>query len=148
LGPPRAGTGAGFFFRPAGGAGGADDGGIDHPQVAAELAVLVEVVQKGGEDLGPGAVLAPAVEAVVDGLPGAVAARDVASGGAGVQPPEDPIEETAVGLPRASRAPVVAGVREVAADALPLPVLEFITASHGRPPFGNQPADTLGTLVL
>src|SRR5262249_38967377 len=61
---------AGFFFRPPSGAAGADDGGIDAPQVAVDEPPLVQAEQQGVEDLGPGAVLAPAVEAVVDGLPG------------------------------------------------------------------------------
>jgi hypothetical protein len=110
--------------------------------------MLVEVVEQGGEDLGPGAVEAPAAEAVVDGLPRAVAARDIAPGGAGVQAPEDAIEEAAMRPPRVAFAAVVSQVREEARDALPLPVLEFVAPSHGGPPFGNLPAGQLESLLL
>ena len=86
-GPPNSGAGSGFFFRPGGSLVSADDAGIDTPEVALNEAGLVQAEQQGVEDLGPGAVLAPAVEAVVDGLPRAIAFGDVGPRGTGVQVP-------------------------------------------------------------
>src|SRR5436309_1720869 len=81
-GPPSAGGRSGFFPRPGGRRVGAAVGGVEAPQVALQAAGAVEVQQQRVEDPSPGAVLAPAVEAVVDGLPGAVAAGGVRPGGA------------------------------------------------------------------
>jgi hypothetical protein len=64
-----------MFLRPAGGTGSADDGRVDEPQVAAQASVPLEVVEQMGQDLGPGAVATPAVEAVVGSRP-----RSIASG--------------------------------------------------------------------
>src|SRR5579884_3375368 len=64
-GPANSGRGSVFFSRPGGGRVGAAVGGVEAPQVAVDAAGLVEVEQQRVEDLGPGAVLAPAVEAVV-----------------------------------------------------------------------------------
>src|SRR5262249_10816870 len=80
-GPPNCGGCSGFFFRPGGRGVGAVDGAVEAPQVALDDAGAVQGEQQGVEDLGPGAVLAPAVEAVVDGLPGAVASWGVGPGG-------------------------------------------------------------------
>ena len=44
-GPCNCGGRAGFFFRPGRGARGADDGGIDQPQVAGDEAGLIEAQQ-------------------------------------------------------------------------------------------------------
>src|SRR5262245_17288964 len=71
-GPPSCGGCSGFFFRPRGGGVSPVDGAIEAPQVALDDFGLVELEQQGVEDLRPSAVLAPTVEAVVDGLPGAV----------------------------------------------------------------------------
>src|SRR5439155_23063185 len=98
-GPPRHGEASGFFFRPGGGPAGADHGSIDQPQVAVDEPALVEAQQQGVEDPGPGAVLPPAVEAVVGGLPGAEASGEVTPGGAGVQVPEDAVDHAAVRPP-------------------------------------------------
>src|SRR5581483_11659886 len=87
------------FFCPGGGRVGAADGAVEAPQVALKDAGLVELTQEGVVNLGPGAVLAPAVEAIVDGLPGAVALGGVGPGSAGVQVPEDAVDEAAVVLP-------------------------------------------------
>src|SRR5262245_14903128 len=71
-----------FFSRPGGGPAGADDGGVHEPEVAVEEALVVQAEQQGVEDLGPGAVLTPAVEAVVDGLPGPITLWGIRPGGA------------------------------------------------------------------
>src|SRR5262245_20486926 len=90
--PPRRGACAGLFFRPGGGSAGAGDGGSDAPQVALDQAAPIQAEQQGVEDVGPGAVLAPAVEAVVDGLPAPVAFGGCPARGAGVQVPEDAVD--------------------------------------------------------
>src|SRR5262245_40614383 len=118
------------FFRPGGSGAGAVDGGIDAPQVALDEATLIQEQPQGVEDLGPGAVLAPAVEAVVDGLPGAVAFGRVRPGGAGVQVPEDAVDQRAVVLPRVPCLAVVVALREERLDPLPLRVGK-IKAVHG-----------------
>jgi hypothetical protein len=135
------------FSRPGGSSAGADDGGIDAPQVAVEEAPLVQAEQEGVEDLGPGAVPAPAVEAVVDGLPGAVALGGVGPRGAGVQVPEDAVDEGAVAMRRVASAAVVVEVREERCDKASLGVGEVV-AVHGWPPSGNRPAGHLEPLLL
>jgi hypothetical protein len=143
FGPPNCGNGSGFFFRPTCGAGSADDRGIHAPEVTTELAVLVEVVEQAGEDPHPGTVDPPASEAVINRLPRAVAWRDVAPGGTGVQAPEDTVEEPSMGLPRVSPSALVAQVREQVLETFPLAILKFIAPWHGGPPFGNLPAGQL-----
>ena len=65
--------GFGFFSRPASSAGGANDRGVDTPEVTTEPTVRIEVVEQIGKDAHPGAVAAPTAEAVVDGLPRSIA---------------------------------------------------------------------------
>src|SRR5258708_33641572 len=114
------GMGSGFFFRPACGAGGADDGRVDEPQVSAQAAVSLKVVEQMSENLRPSAVLAPAVEPVVDGLPGPIAVRHVAPGRPGMEDPEDAVEQVAVGPPRVPLTAVVCGMGEEVFEPLPL----------------------------
>src|SRR6185369_3390272 len=125
-GPPNSAGASGFFFRPGGGGVGTDDGGIDAPQVAGDQALLIQFEQQGVEDLGPGAVLAPAVEAVVDGLPGPVAFGGVGPGGAGMQVPEDAVDQGPVVLPGMAGLAVVVAVGEEGLDLLPLGVGEVV----------------------
>jgi hypothetical protein len=61
---------------PGGGSAGADDGAVDAPQVVVDAACVVQFVEQGGDDAAPGAVSTPGVEAVEDGLPGAVLTGD------------------------------------------------------------------------
>jgi hypothetical protein len=110
--------------------------------------MLVEMVEQGGEHLGPRAIPTPAVEAVVDGLPRAIARGNVAPGGAGVQAPEETVEQAAVRLPRVPALAVVMQVRKETRDAFPLSGLEFVATTHGWPPFGNLPAGQRGSQVL
>src|SRR5262245_25004304 len=144
-GPPSCGGLSGFFPRPGGRDVGPVDGAVEAPQVALDDAGLVQLEQQGVEDVGPGAVFAPAVEAVVDGLPGAVAARRIRPGGAGVQVPEDAVDERPVVVPRVAAAAVVVAVGEEAPDALPLGVGEVKAVVHGWPPSGNRPSRELGS---
>src|SRR5262249_38158356 len=115
-GPPSCGRCSGFFFRPGGRDVGPVDGAVETPEVPLNDAGSVQLEQQGVEDLGPGAVLPPAVEAVVDGLPGAVAPWGVGPGGAGVQVPEDAVNQRAVVLPGVAAAAVVVAVGEEALD--------------------------------
>src|SRR5438552_1065806 len=132
-GPPNSGGGSGFFPRPGGGLVGTNDGGIDAPEVAVDEPLLVESQQQGIKDLGPGAVLAPAVEAVVDGLPGSVALGGIGPGGAGMQVPEDAVNQGPVILPGMAGPAVVVAVGEERLDLLPLGVGKVV-AVHGWPP--------------
>jgi hypothetical protein len=88
-----------------------------------------------GDDMGPGAILAPAIEAIVDGLPGSVAFRDIPPGGAGVQDPEDAIDEGVVIVPGMPPAAVMGGMGQEVFDPPPETRIELIAASHGGPPF-------------
>src|SRR5262249_33478637 len=123
---------------------GATVGGIEAPQVTLDAAGAVEIEQQRVEDFGPRAVLAPAVEAVVDGLPGAVAPWGVGPGGAGVQVPEDAVDQRAMVLERATGFAMVVAVGEEALDPTPLGVREVKTVVHGSPPPGKRPARELG----
>src|SRR5436305_4185038 len=98
-GPPSCGGLSGFFFRPGSRDVGPVDGAVETPEVTLDDAGSVQLEQQGVEDLGPGAILTPAAEAIVEGLPGAVAARGVRPGGAGVQVPEDAVDQRAMVLP-------------------------------------------------
>jgi len=68
-------------------------------------------------------------EAVVDGLPLAVAFGQVAPGGAGVEPPEDAIEDGTVVLPLA--APLAGARRKEGSQQLPLLVGKFVSLHTG-----------------
>jgi len=96
--------------------------------------LLVELQQQGVEELGPGAVLAPAVEAVVDGLPRAIALGSVGPGGAGMQVPKYTVNEAPMLLPGMAPMAVVVAVGEEVRNALPLGVGKVIAVGHGKPP--------------
>src|SRR6516164_4099132 len=148
FGPPSRGAWSGFFFRPGGSRPGPIDGGIDTPQVPLDEAAMIQPQQQGVEDLGPSAVLAPAVEAVVDGLPGAVALGGVLPGRAGVQVPEDAVDQRAVVLPRMAGLAVVEAVGEERFHPSPLLVGEVETITHGWPPSGNLPSRDKGSTFI
>src|SRR3954452_4699275 len=81
------------FFRPRRRSAGPNDGAIDTPEVVVNLPSVVQFSQQRGDDAGPGAVLAPTVEAREDRLPGAIAFREIAPRGAGMEDPEDAIDD-------------------------------------------------------
>src|SRR5436309_1021946 len=81
-----------ILFRPGRGAAGSDDSGIDEPQVVAQTAELLQICQEMGENIGPGAVPAPASEASVDCFPRAVTFRDVSPRGTGMKAPNDAVD--------------------------------------------------------
>src|SRR6516162_7259526 len=84
LRPPSVREPLAFFFRPGGRSAGPDDGTIDTPQVVINEALVVQLVQQRGDNANPGAVLAPGVEAVPNGLPRPVTFGEVPPGGAGM----------------------------------------------------------------
>jgi hypothetical protein len=126
---------------------GADDAGIDTPEVALDETLLIQLQEQGVEDLGPGAVLAPGVEAIVDGFPGSVTFGSVRPRSAGVQMLEDAAHRNAVVLPRVTGTAMMITVGEERLNPLPLGVGEVI-AIHGWPPCGNLPAREMGLVVL
>src|SRR5436190_16641857 len=81
--------GVGIPLGPGGGAAGPEDGSIDAPQAAPELAMSLQVIQQVADQAGPGAILTPAAEAVVGRLPGAIALGQIPPGGAGVANPKE-----------------------------------------------------------
>src|SRR3954451_23237702 len=66
FGPPRSLEPLTFFFRPGRRSAGPDDGAIDTPEVVVNRPSVVPFIPQGGDDAGPGAVLAPTVEARED----------------------------------------------------------------------------------
>src|SRR5262249_18031944 len=127
---PRAwssGSSAGrFFFRgPRRRAGGADVGAVDAEQLGVDHPGFVEAQLQPLDKAVGQAALAQGVEAVVDGLPGAVALRQVPPGGAGVEAPEDPIEHQAIFLPLAAR--LARTGREEGSEQFPLLVRKFVS---------------------
>src|SRR3954453_12502042 len=130
-GPLSCGGGSGFFFRPSGGRVGAVDGAVETPQLAIDEARLVELEQESVKDLGPGAVLAPTIEAVVDGLPGAVTFRRVGPGGASMQVPKNAVNEGAMVLPGTTAVTVVITIVEEVGNALPLGIGKVKAVVHG-----------------
>jgi hypothetical protein len=126
LGPSRRGRSEGFFFRPSGRSRGTDDGRIDQPQVTVDQSRFVQAEQQDIEDGGPGAILTPEVEAVVNGLPGAIAFGQIAPGGAGMQMPENAVDHPAMVSPRVSGVVIVVGIGKERSNARPLRVGEFV----------------------
>lgn len=122
----------------------AADGAIDAPKIAVETAGPIELKQQGIEDPGPSAVLAPAVEAIIDRLPGAVTRRRIRPGGPGMQMPEDAVDQRAMVVPRVTGPTVVVPIGEEGGDPIPLGVCE-IEAVHGWPPLRNLPVRKRGS---
>src|SRR4051812_32169739 len=84
------------LFPPTGsGPAGADDGPVDTPQVVSDLALVVQFVQQRGRDAGPSAIPTPRVESSEHGLPRPVALRQITPRRAGVQDPQDAIDDPA-----------------------------------------------------
>src|SRR5262249_24963926 len=100
-------------------------GAIDAPQVEVDQALLVQAQLHRLQDAAEQPGLAELAEAVVDCLPFAVTFGQVAPGGAGVQPPEDAVEDGAVVLPLAA---ALAGAwRKEGSQKLPLLVGKFVS---------------------
>jgi hypothetical protein len=118
-----------FFPGPGGGLVGTHDGAVDAEQIPVDTSVGLGAGLEVSEDAVPQAVLAPGVEARVDGFPGSEKLRQVAPGGAGVQNPEDAVDHQSVVLGWSSRP--VAGWEEGAQD-VPLGITQAVSRSlHG-----------------
>src|SRR5438477_387437 len=93
--PPRSGadTSSG---RNGARAAGPDDRPIDAPQVAVDPAAVVQFVEQRGGDPDPWAIAAPAMEAAEDRRPGPLALGEVAPRRAGMQDPEDAVDDRPV----------------------------------------------------
>jgi hypothetical protein len=76
----------------AGSPTGSNNGAIDAPQAMSEATVAFQMVEEMREEFGPGAIPPPTIEAVVNGLPGTVAFRNVPPRGSGMEDPENAIE--------------------------------------------------------
>jgi hypothetical protein len=129
------------------GAGGANDGGVEAPQVVADEPLAVAAVKQEGENLVPGSVTPPGVETPISGLPGAIALGKVAPGGARVENPQDALNDGAVGVVGVSTSSPVTRIRKQQFNLLPLGVGKFI-AAHGWSLSGNLPSRELGSLLL
>src|SRR5258708_6856149 len=134
-----------FFFRPSGGRVGAVDGAVETPQIAVDEARSIELEQQRVKDLGPCAVFTPAVEAVVDGLPGAITLRRVGPGGASMQMPKDAVNKGAMVLPGTAPVAVVITVVEGVGNPLPLRIGKVKAVVHGSLPGGNLLARKRGS---
>jgi hypothetical protein len=102
-----------------------------------EEALVVQFVQQRGDDTNPGAVLSPRVEAVEHGLPRPIAFGEITPRGAGVQDPEDTIDDEALIVRRSPGLAVMGRVREQGGDPSPLLIRELV-ATRDWPPFGNH----------
>jgi hypothetical protein len=100
----------------------------------AETPLTFEVFQQVRENPSPGAVFTPASEAAVDGFPRAIALGNVTPRGAGVEAPQNAIEEAMRILPGPATTVLVRRVREKRGDAFPMPLREFMATWHGWPP--------------
>jgi hypothetical protein len=84
-----------------------------------------------GQQLVPGAVPAPAHEAVIAGLPRAVAVGEVPPGRAGAQLPQDPIDHPAMATPATAAALVAWQQRR---KLRPCPIGELSATDHQLAP--------------
>jgi hypothetical protein len=101
--------------------------------------LVVQFVQQRGDKTNPGAILAPGIETVEHGLPGAVAFGKVTPRGTGVQDPQDPVDKGALVVAWSPRLALMGRVRKQGGNPSPLLIREFVTM-HDSPPFGNHSA--------
>jgi hypothetical protein len=137
-----------MFPRPCGRTAGANDRGIDKPEVVAQAAALFQVSQQMREDLGPGTVTTPTSEAAIDGLPRAIPIGDVPPGSTGMQAPQNTVKEALVILQRTAAPTVVSPMRKESPDALPLIPRKFVAMAQKRSPEKNVPALELGSVIM
>src|SRR5947209_1943873 len=136
------------LFPPSGGRPtGTDNSAVDTPEVVVDPLLVIPFVQQRGDDPDPGAVLPPPVEALEDRLPGAVAFREVAPRGAGMEDPEDAVDDRTRLIKRVARRAVMSPVRQEGRDPVPLLIGEFI-AAHGRTRWGNGPIGRPGLPII
>jgi hypothetical protein len=112
-----------------------------------DLLLVVQLVEQRGDDPGPGAVLPPAVEALEDRLPGTLAFREITPRGAGMEDPEDAVDDRAGIVERVACLAVMSPVGHEGCDPCPFLLGEFI-AAHGRTRWVNGPLESLGLPII
>lgn len=110
--------------------------------------MLRKVFEQVGEHVGPRAIATPAPEATVDGFPRALAFGNVPPGRAGVQSPQDAVDQALMLFPGPTASVLMGWVREERLDAFPLPRGKFMAMLAGWPPWRNLPAGKVGSLLL
>jgi len=146
-GPPNRRGPLAPFPRPGRRTAGPDDRGVATPQVVIDLTSVIEFVQERGDDPDPSAVRPPAVEALVDRLPRAIALREVAPRGAGMEDPQDAVDD-GTGIAEGATGPtLMRPMRQEGSDPSPPRLGEFI-AAHGRTRWGNGPVPGLMTTII
>jgi hypothetical protein len=75
-----------------------------------ETPVAFQMVEEVREEFGPSAVSTPTIEAVVHGLPRAVAFRHVPPGGSGMENPENAVEQAKMGEPGPALSTMMGGM--------------------------------------
>jgi hypothetical protein len=100
-------------------------------------ALVVQFVQQRGDKTNPGAVPPPRIEAVEHGLPRSIAFGEITPRGAGVQDPEDTVDDEVLVVRRSPRLAVMGRVRKQRGNPSPLLIREFV-ATRDWPPFGNH----------
>ena len=117
---------------------GPDDRAIDAPEVVIDVALIVQLIQQGGNQTHPSTVSTPTVEELDNCLPGPVTFWEVAPGGAGMQDPKDAVDQRSGIVEGVAGSMVVSAVGQQGGDPCPLLVREFV-AVHGWVPEGDQP---------
>jgi hypothetical protein len=115
-----------FFPRSCGGAAGADGSAIDPPLFPIELPKVVKGGAQGDQHAGEAPLLTPATIAVIDRAPGAITLGNVAPGCAGVQLPEQTIENTAMLSP--GMASFRAGMWKIGFEQAKLLISQFVSS--------------------
>lgn len=107
-----------------------DAGAVDTPQVEREAPLAREGALQPPEQTIPRPVAAPAAEAAIERLPGAVARRDIAPRDARVQPVEEAVDDRPMVM---QGAPGGAQGRQERQQPAPLLIREFMATGHAPP---------------
>jgi hypothetical protein len=86
----------------------------------AEATVPFQVVKQMREEFSPRSILPPAIEAVINGLPGAIAFGDIPPRSSRMQNPENAVEEAMMRKPGMPFAPMMSGVGQEGLQPFPL----------------------------
>src|SRR5262249_53732435 len=114
-----------------------DNGTIDAPQVVVDFILVIEFVEQRSNEADPDTGFTPAVEELKDRLPGALAFREITPGGAGMQDPQDAVEQRSRIVEGTARLMVVRAMWQQRGNPGPLSVRELI-AAHGRTRWGPR----------
>jgi hypothetical protein len=120
---------------------GVDTRPVDHRQGVIKDAVECSLCLEGNQHLLSHSGLLPAAKPAADGLPGAIAIRQIPPGDAGAQDPEDAVEHDAMILGGAAGAWALRGHER--AEPLPSIVGQFMSSyrihAPRLSPFANRP---------